>query len=137
MNLNTSQANGKVPVTILQLAGQLDGQNYQQLIEKIHVLVKEGTKNIVLDISDLTYLSSAGLVGLHTSALILNGEAVPDSENGWANVKSLDRGRSTGKQKHLKILNPRPEVQGIFDMVGFSLMFDIFYDRKEAIESFS
>lgn len=137
MNMNVSQTKGSVPISVIQLDGQLDGQNYQQLIAKVQELFSSGTKDLLFDLSDLTYISSAGLVALHTSAIILNGEALPDSENGWASVKSMDKGREAGKQKHLKLFNPRPEVQSVFDMVGFSLMFDIFNDRSEAVQSFS
>jgi anti-anti-sigma factor len=137
MNINVSQAQGKQPVTILQLEGQLDGQTYEALIEKVQDLYGKGTKNLLIDMSDLTYVSSAGLVALHTSALIINGEKTADADNGWASVKSMDKGRSEGKQKFVKLMFPRPEVQSILDMVGFSIMFDIFYDRNEAIQSFS
>ena len=73
MQINVSQEQGNVPVSVLSLAGQLDGQTYQELI-KIALDAKQGgAKNILLDMSDLTYISSAGLVALHTIALSLRG----------------------------------------------------------------
>lgn len=136
MEIVVSQEQGQVPVTILKLAGQLDGQTYQDLIMKAQEVFNGGAKNIILDMSELTYISSAGLVSLHTIALLLRGEALPDPEQGWAALKSIDRSRDGGLQKNIKLLNPRPEVISVLDMVGFSAFFEIFTDKQKALESF-
>jgi anti-anti-sigma regulatory factor len=136
MEIVVSQEQGKAPVTILKLAGQLDGQTYQDLIMKAQEVFTSGAKNIILDMSDLTYISSAGLVSLHTIALLLRGEVLPDPEQGWAALKSIDRSRDDGLQKNIKLLNPRPEVISVLDMVGFSAFFEIFTDKQKALESF-
>jgi len=39
-------------------------------------------------------------------------------------------------QKHLKLLNPRPEITSVLEMVGFSAFFETFTDKKTAIDSF-
>ncbi len=44
MEIAVSQEQGNVPVTILQLAGQLDGQTYQDLILKAQEAFREGVK---------------------------------------------------------------------------------------------
>jgi len=134
MQITVSQEQGNV--TILQLAGQLDGQTYQDLIMKAQEVFNGGAKKIILDMSELTYISSAGLVSLHTIALLLRGEALPDPEQGWAALKSIDSTRESGIQKNIKLLNPRPEIVSVLDMVGFSAFFDIFTDKQKAIESF-
>ena len=84
MNISVSQAQGKVPVTVIKLDGQLDGQNFQELITKVQELHSAGGRDFLLDLSDLTYISSAGLVALHSVALLTRGEEVPDVEGGWA-----------------------------------------------------
>jgi anti-anti-sigma regulatory factor len=137
MNITVAKEKGRVPVAVLTVEGQLDGQNYQQLIEKARELYDAGTRDILLDLSGLTYISSAGLVALHAMALTLRGEALPDPEQGWAAVKSADRSRQAGLQEHIKLLNPRPEVSSVLDMVGFTTFFEIFTDRAKAIESFA
>jgi anti-anti-sigma regulatory factor len=90
----------------------------------------------LLDLTGLSYISSAGLVSLHTVALLLRGENLPDPDQGWSALKSMDRTRDGGVQKNLKLLNPRPEVMSVLDMVGFSSFFESFTDRKKAIDSF-
>jgi anti-anti-sigma regulatory factor len=136
MNMSVSQAQGNVPVTVIKLDGQLDGQNYQELIAKSQELYKTGVHDFLLDLSDLTYISSAGLVALHSMALLARGEDLPDTESGWSAYRSMGRSSEAGMQKHVKLLNPRSEVMGVLDMVGFSNVFEIYTDLDEALKSF-
>lgn len=136
MNLSVSQKQGNVPVTVVKLEGQLDGQNYQELITKAQELYKAGTRDFLLDFSDLTYISSAGLVALHSVALLAKGEDLPDTEQGWPAYRSMGRTSAAGLQTHVKLLKPRDEVKGVLDMVGFTNVFEIFTDLDEAVKSF-
>jgi anti-anti-sigma factor len=136
MNISTSKAQGRVPVAVIKVDGQLDGQNYQELIAKAQELYDAGERDFLLDLSDLTYISSAGLVALHSTALLTRGENLPDLEGGWSAYRSMGRSSEAGLQKHVKLLNPRSEIIGVLDMVGFSRVFEIFTDRDEAVNSF-
>ena len=134
MQITVSQEQGNV--AILQIAGHLDGQSYQDLIMKAQEIIVGGAKNILLDMSDLTYISSAGLVSLHTISMLLRGEKTPDPEQGWSALKSMDRTRNGGVQKNLKLLNPPSQVVNVLDMVGFTEFFEIFTDKQKALASF-
>lgn len=136
MEISVSQEQGRISVAVIGLKGHLDGQTYESLITKARDVVEGGVRNILLDLTDLTYISSAGLVSLHTIALMTRGEDVPDIENGWSALKSMDRSRDGGVQKNLKLLNPRPEITSVLEMVGFSAFFETFTDRQKAIDSF-
>ena len=136
MNISVSQAQGNVPVTVIKLDGQLDGQNFQELISKAQELYSTGARDFLLDLSDLTYISSAGLVALHSVALMARGEELPDMEGGWSAYRSMGRSSEAGVQKHVKLLNPRSEIMGVLDMVGFSSVFQVYTDRDEAVNSF-
>ena len=137
MNISVSQAQGSVPVTVLKVDGQLDGQTYQDLIGKAQDLYNSGSRDFLLDLSDLTYISSAGLVALHSVALLTRGEELPDFEGGWSAYRSMGRSSEAGIQKHVKLLNPRSEVMGVLDMVGFGNLFEVYTNLDEAINSFS
>jgi anti-anti-sigma regulatory factor len=123
-------------VTLIKVSGELDGQSYQNLIAKAQEIYNAGAKNMLLDLSELNYISSAGLVALHFMALLSKGEKLPDTEQGWSALKSVDRTREGGVQKNVKLLNPRPEVLNVLEMVGFSTFFEIFTDKQKAIDSF-
>jgi len=137
MNITISQEQGSAAVAVLQLAGHLDGQTYQDLIAKTREAFESGARNILLDLAELTYISSAGLASLHTIALMLRGEALPDvNQQGLDMLKSMDHVRDGGTQKHVKLLNPRPEVVSVLDLVGFTDFFETFTDKQKALESF-
>lgn len=136
MNISVSKAQGKVQVYVIKLDGELDGQNYQDLIAKAREIHEDGARNFLIDLSDLTYVSSAGLVALHTVALLARGEALPDTEAGWSAIRSVGRASSSGVQKNVKLFNPRDEVKSVLDMVGFSSAFEILTDFDEAVNSF-
>ncbi len=136
MNISTVQVQGRVPVTIIKLEGQLDGQTYQELINKGREVYAAGWRDFLVDLGGLTYISSAGLVALHSLALLVRGEQLPDPESGWSAYRSMGKTSTAGKQVHLKLLNPRPEVKSVLDMVGFTAVFDIFTDQEAAVQSF-
>lgn len=136
MDITVSQKPGNVPVTVIKLDGQLDGQNYQDLIDRARELYSAGSRDFVLDLSDLTYISSAGLVALHSVALLVKGEELPDTEQGWSAYRSMGRTSASGVQTHIKLLNPREEVKNVLDMVGFGNVFQIYTDLDEAVQSF-
>ena len=125
-----------MPVTIVRMEGQLDGQSYQQLIARAKELFETGARDLLLDLGGLTYISSAGIVALHTIALLLRGEALPDPEQGWSAVKSVERTREAGIQKHVKLLDVRPEVNSVLEMVGLTAFFEAYTDREAALRSF-
>ena len=136
MNISVSQVQGQVTVTVIKVDGQLDGQTYQDLINKAREAYKAGWRDFLVDMSDLTYISSAGLVALHSMALLLQGEELPDTDSGWSAYRSMGRSKEAGLQKHMKLLNPRAEVQSVLDMVGFSAVFESFKDLDTAVKSF-
>jgi anti-anti-sigma regulatory factor len=136
MNISVSEMQGKVPVSVLKLDGQLDGQNYQELITKAQELYNAGARDFLIDLSGLTYISSAGLVVLHSVALLAKGEELPDTEHGWSAYRSMGRTSTAGLQTHVKLLSPSDDVKNVLDMVGFTNVFAIFTDREEAGKSF-
>ncbi len=137
MEITVSQEQGRVPVTIISLAGHLDGQSYQSLIQKAREVFESGSKHLLLDLAGLTYISSAGLVSLNTIALMIRGEALPDLEQGWSTLKSMNHPRdSSAPQTNLKLLNPRPEIINVLEIVGFLAFFDIYTDKQTALDSF-
>lgn len=136
MNISVSQVQGRVMVTVVKVEGQLDGQTYQQLITAARDAYSAGGREFVIDMTDLSYISSAGLVALHSIALLARGEELPNPESGWSALKSMPKTSGSGKQTHMKLLNPRSEVLSVLDMVGFSAVFDVFTDLDEAVKSY-
>jgi anti-anti-sigma regulatory factor len=138
MDISTSQAEGRVPVTIMRPAGRIDASNFQSVFDAAKGLYDEnGVRDLLLDLSEVTFISSAGIVGLHRIALLFRGEKVAEEEeSGWNAIHALDRDQTSGTQQHVKLLNPTPDVDHTLDLVGFKRYFDIFSDRDAAVAAF-
>jgi anti-anti-sigma regulatory factor len=136
MEITVSTQQGTVPVAVVQPHGDVDASNYAQLVSKVESLQKEGTRDFILDLSDVPFMSSAGLVALHSIAILLRGEKPADPQSGWQALKSIDRSREAGMQKHVKLLGPQEYVADTFDKAGFTQFFEIFSDLNKAVASF-
>ena len=136
MEILVERAFGEVPVAIIAIHGDLDASNYLDLIAKAKNVQQSGFKNILLDLSNTSFISSAGLVALHSIALLLRGEQPLDPETGWEAIHAMDRDLSDGMQEHIKLLNPQPRVERTLERTGLKDFFYIFTDRAAALSSF-
>ncbi len=136
MEITVSTQQGRMPVTVLQPHGNLDASSYTDLINKARELFDGGAKDFSVDLSDVPFMSSAGLVALHSIAVFLRGEKPVDTQSGWSALKSIDRSRTSGMQVHIKLLSPQEMVSETLDKAGFTHFFQIFTDLKKAVESF-
>jgi anti-anti-sigma regulatory factor len=136
MNIIITQKQGRVPVTILKLTGKLDGSNYMELVEETRRAYLNGVRNLLFDLSQLTFLSSAGIAAIHKTALMFRGMPMAEEETGWAAYHAIDRDRGKGTQEHVKLLSPQHEVANILEISGFSSLFEIHTDLDKAVASF-
>lgn len=138
LNMSVDQINGRVPVTALRLEGELDASNYEQLIARAEALYAGGTRDLLLDLENVDFVSSSGLIGLHSVALIMRGETLADAEEGWAAFRAVSRDmlKSSGQEVHFKLLKPQPIVRKVLDTSGFSDFMPVFEDEETAVISF-
>ena len=136
MEIIISQNQDTSPVTVMQLQGALDGSSYEKFVTEAQNLYDAGTRNLILDMSELTFLSSAGLTGLHRIARIYAGEDRSTIEEGWSAIHALGKKRDSGFKNHVKLLNPNKDVLDVLDTVGFKTFFEIYADIHPAMASF-
>ena len=136
MEITVSRRQGRVPVTVVQPHGHIDASNYKELVNEAERLMKGGARDFLFDLSDVAFMSSAGLVALHSIAIILRGEKPVDPETGWATLKSIDPSRVSGVQKHIKLLGLQERVADTFENAGFLQYFESFSDVQKAVASF-
>ena len=135
MNITLDHAQGRVPIAVLAVRGDLDASNYEALIAQARQLVNAGTRDMLLDLSDTTFISSSGLVALHSIAMLLQGRQPPSAEDGWAAIHAVGRDLGGGVQ-HLKLLSPQPRVERVLEKAGLKQVFEMHTDRATAIASF-
>jgi anti-anti-sigma factor len=136
MNITVSQHQGRVSVTVIQLDGKLDSNSFQKLIDEAQTLYTGGARHLILDMTKLIYMSSAGIVSLLSITKLFRGDALPDTEAGWNTIRSLENERVGGVQQNIKLLNVPPEVRSVLDVVGFASFFEMYTDLGKAIASF-
>ena len=136
MQIAVDQIQSRVPVTILAIHGDLDASNYEQVIAKAHELYAAGARYLLLDLSDMPFMGSSGVVALHSVALLMRGEPPPDPEAGWQAFHSIDHARARGVQQQVKLLSPQPKVSRTLQMTSMNDFFEIHIDKQAAIVSF-
>lgn len=102
-------------VTILDLKGKLiHGDGDELLRDKIHSLLHQGCKNVVVNLGGVDYIDSAGL-----------GEI----------VSSLTTMRRDGGS--IKLLNLTKRVQDLLSITKLLTVFETFSSEKDVVSSFS
>ncbi len=134
--LAVSQEQGRVPVTVIHIQGDLDASNYEGVIAKAKEVHQGGARFLLLDLSKTTFISSSGIVALHSIAKMMRDEEMPDLEEGWGAIRAVEQDRDRGKQKFVKLFKPSAQVDQVLELVGFKAYFEIFDDLKQAVDSF-
>lgn len=134
MEITVSVENGRVPITVLHVKGSIDGSSYQEFQVTAKNLIDGGTRYMLVDLSQVPFVSSAGLRAFHAISTELR------SRNPEANLsdEQMKRGISAGtyRSPHLKLLNLSPQTKTAFETSGFDMYIDTFTDLKIAIASF-
>lgn len=100
-------------ITIIRLEGYLDAHTAPQFERAIEDEIGAGRTRIVVDCQNLTYISSAGL-GVFMSF--------------------IEEVREQGGD--IKVAALQPKVESVFEVLGFSEIFDISADAGAAIARF-
>ncbi len=136
MQIIFSKQESRVPVTIMQLSGELDASNYTDVIAKAQGAYDEGARDLLVDLSNVPYVSSAGLMSLHSVALIFAGHSMNSKESGRPVFRSINAQNEKTVRQHVKLLSPQPAVEQVLDVVGLKQFLDIYTDLETAIQSF-
>jgi anti-anti-sigma regulatory factor len=120
----------------MQLRGELDASNYREVIAKVGEVYDDGARDLLLDLSDLSFMASSGLVALLSVALIMRGAEPPDPEHGWGAFRTIAKEREGGLEEHCKILNPQPSVDKALQITGFNAYLEAYTDLDAALASF-
>jgi anti-sigma B factor antagonist len=109
--IKTDRLDGKT--ALVKVTGFLDAHTFERLEEEINGLFTEGIYRLIMDISGVDYISSAG-------AGVFIGSIAEAQENSGDIV----------------ILNPTPNVLDVFDLLGLTQIFTICRSKEEALGAF-
>jgi len=97
-------------VEILRLGGTLDAHSFEELQSILETLFSEGSYNIVLDMADLTYISSAGV-----GALVAATHEAADHAG------------------HVILVHVQDKVREVLKLLGLDTTFTMAPDLKSAL----
>ncbi len=136
MLLTIESARGRVPVDILAIHGPLDASNFEVVIAKVRELYQNGTRYLLLDLSDVPFMGSSGVVAIHSAALLMRNQEPPNPEHGWQAFHTLGAERNQRVEQFVKLLGPQPKVSRTLQMTGLEEFVEIHTDRELAVASF-
>jgi anti-anti-sigma regulatory factor len=136
MLITVSQEQGQVPVTVLRLHGDLDSTSYVEAIQKAQEEYDRGARHLVLDLSKVPYMSSAGLMSLHSMALLYSGHVLGKGVAGRPSYRALNPELDDSVREHVKLVGPQPRVVQVLDTVGLKRFFEVFDDVQVAVNAF-
>ena len=113
LKITVLENQGDEHVAVLHLKGELDGSNYKDLQAKVDEIIAGNTNQIIIDMSGLSFMGSAGLRALHTTA-----------------KSTQEKGGS------VKLVKPSDAAQRVLKTLGFDQFFEVFDELESAIDSF-
>lgn len=117
-------------VTVLHLEGTLDGQTEPKLLEIAQAEYNAGTRYLLMDFSNVTLVTSAGLRALHT---IYKMYTPMEDVQAWGR----EHADMTFKSPYVKIAQPSSQVHYVLSIAGFLQSIYIYPTMQEALASFS
>lgn len=111
MNITSQEQNG---IMILNLDGRVDSEGAIDLDLALQTAVADGHFKLILDMSKVRYLNSAGL---RTLADVLTQNREQDGD--------------------LKLVALNPKVARVFQIIGFDKFFNIYDDLDGALGAFN
>ncbi|PDW04622.1 STAS domain-containing protein [Candidatus Viridilinea mediisalina] len=106
-------------VDLLAVAGRIDAATSPQLRQQVEALFEQGRYRLVLDLAQLEYISSPGLRVLIEARKRAREWKITDLEGG-----------------DIRIANLPPRIKEVFDLTGFTSLFEIYADVTAAVGSF-
>ena len=132
MEITTTTENTKFPITVIHVNGDIDSTTSQEFKSEIEELISDGARRILVDLSHVPFISSAGLRAIHN---IFNQLRALHKD---ADDDALRKNMSAGmyKSPYLKVANLSPKLKEVFELGGFDTYIEIHNDVNKAVNSF-
>ena len=73
MEIEVSIHEAQEPVAVMRIKGKIDASNFVEIINQSQEIYKKPVHNLIIDLSEVPFISSAGLVAIHKISLIYSG----------------------------------------------------------------
>jgi hypothetical protein len=121
-----------VPVTVFHIVGDVDASTYEQLQEQARQAHQAGAGNIVLDLAQVGYVSSAGIRAINTIYTLLRTQAPAESDE----AVRIGISAGTFKSPHLKLACLNQRVTDALRTAGVDMFLEIYPTVEAAVASY-
>jgi anti-anti-sigma factor len=118
LKISSEQMQADVPVTVFRLRGWLDAQSEEQLLAAARTAHDGGARYLLIDMSDLDTLTSAGMRALQKVYQIFT----PKEDH--------------FRVAHLKLCNAPPQIYNVLGITGFLQNIPMYESTDAALQSF-
>lgn len=118
LKISSEQTQGDVPVTVFRLRGWLDAQSEEQLLEGARNAYDAGARYLLIDMSELDTLTSAGMRALQKVYQIFTPK------------------EDQFRLAHLKLCNAPPQIYNVLGITGFLQNIPMYESMDAALQSF-
>jgi anti-anti-sigma factor len=132
MEITVSDEQGQVPVKVFHIQGEIDAQSFEQLESLAQGAIKDGTRYLVLDLSQVSYISSYGIRGI--SQIFTWLRDAPGGDDKELLSKGVRDG--TYKSHHLKLASPSLQVEKVLKMTGMDMFMEMHPTVRQAVDAF-
>jgi anti-anti-sigma factor len=129
LNITASEIGGETSITVLHLSGHLHGDTERHFMQQVRQLHQEGARHLLLDLSEVEVLTSAGLRAIHNSFLLFTPHSDVDVIN--------EHQDEPYKSPYFKLICPNPNIYYVLNIAGFLQNIPIYNDLDEAVHSFA
>jgi anti-anti-sigma factor len=132
MDIEVSEREGKVPVTIIKVRGNVDASTYEAFQAVAESEFNRGARYVLLDLSEVVYISSAGFRAVSQIFKLLRSQLSTNAQT------QMSQGLRDGSYKapNLKLLGPNPRVLEALKLAGFDTFLEIHQELDAAVDSF-
>jgi anti-anti-sigma factor len=132
MDISVSTEKARVDVTLVHVHGNIDSSTYEAFEKRVEGLVDEGARYLLIDLSHVAFLSSAGLRALNSLFYKLRALAPEGSDDDMK--KGIREG--TFHSAHIKLAAANKDVRQVLEISGFDMYLEILPDVKTGLASF-
>jgi anti-anti-sigma factor len=118
LKISSEQIQADVPVTVFRLRGWLDAQSEEQLLEAARTSYDGGARYLLIDMSELDTLTSAGMRALQKVYQIFTPK------------------EDQFRVAHLKLCSAPPQIYNVLGITGFLQNIPMYESQDAAIQSF-
>lgn len=118
LKISAEQTQVDVPVTVFHLRGWLDAQSEEQLLAEARTAYDGGARYLLIDMSELDTLTSAGMRALQKVYQIFTPK------------------EDQFRVAHLKLCNAPPQIYNVLGITGFLQNIPMYESMDAALQSF-